>query len=220
MADMQAIADALISGKREEVVDLVKKALDEGVGPAKILNEGLIAGMNVVGKKFKANEFYVPEVLIAARAMSNAKERDTRPGAMEILQPHLAKAGVEPIGKVVIGTVKGDLHDIGKNLVAMMLKGSGFMVIDAEIDVAAEKFVELAKTNNAKLIGLSALLTTTMPQMKTVIAELKKAGLDGVKVMIGGAPVTQSYADEIGADGYAADAASAVDTAKELLGVA
>ena len=220
MADMQAIADALISGKREEVVDLVKKALDEGVGPAKILNEGLIAGMNVVGKKFKANEFYVPEVLIAARAMSNAKERDTRPGAMEILQPYLTKAGVEPIGKVVIGTVKGDLHDIGKNLVAMMLKGSGFMVIDAEIDVAAEKFVELAKTNNAKLIGLSALLTTTMPQMKTVIAELKKAGLDGVKVMIGGAPVTQSYADEIGADGYAADAASAVDTAKELLGVA
>ena len=220
MVDMQAIADALISGKREEVVDLVKKALDEGADPASILNDGLIAGMSEVGRRFKANEFYVPEVLIAARAMSNAKERDTRPGAMEILKPHLEAAGVEPIGKVVVGTVKGDLHDIGKNLVAMMLKGSGFDVIDLEIDVSAEKFVEATKKNGAKLVGLSALLTTTMPQMKTVIEAIKEAGLNDVKVMIGGAPVTQSYADEIGAAGYAADAASAVDKAKALLGVA
>jgi len=152
--------------------------------------------------------------------MSNAKEKDTRPGAMEILQPYLVKAGVEPIGKIVIGTVKGDLHDIGKNLVAMMLKGAGFDVIDAAIDVPAEKFVEIATETKAKLIGLSALLTTTMPQMKIVIDSLKAARLDDVKVIVGGAPVTQSYADEIGANGYAADAASAVDKAKELLGVA
>jgi len=219
MADMQAIADALIRGKREEVVDLVKKALDESVAPETILSDGLIAGMNEVGRRFKANEFYVPEVLIAARAMSNAKEADTRPGAMEILQPHLESAGVEPLGKVIIGTVKADLHDIGKNLVNMMVKGSGFEVIDAGIDVQADKFVALAKESGAKLVGLSALLTTTMPQMRTVIDALKEAGVD-TKVMIGGAPVTQAYADEIGADGYAADAASAVDMAKELLGVA
>ncbi len=218
MADMQAIADALIGGKREEVVNLVQKAIDEGVPAGTILTEGLIAGMNVVGKKFKANEFYVPEVLIAARAMSNHKHPD-QPGAMEILRPHLDAAGVEPLGKIIIGTVKGDLHDIGKNLVAMMLKGAGFEVVDAEIDVAADKFVELAKETGAKVIGLSALLTTTMPQMKNVIEGVKAAGLDDVKVMIGGAPVTQSYADEIGADGYAPDAASAVDKAKELLGV-
>jgi 5-methyltetrahydrofolate--homocysteine methyltransferase len=217
MADMQAIADALIGGKREEVVNLVQKALDEGADPQAILKEGLIAGMDVVGRKFKANEFYVPEVLIAARAMSNQKQPD-QPGAMEILQPHLEKAGVEPLARIVVGTVKGDLHDIGKNLVIMMLKGAGFEVIDAEIDVSAEKFIELAKENNANVIGLSALLTTTMPQMKTVVDSVKESGID-VKVMIGGAPITQDYADEIGADGYAPDAASAVDKAKELLGV-
>ena len=220
MADMKAISEAIINGKREVVVELVKKAIAEGAAPAKILNDGLIAGMNEVGRRFKANEFYVPEVLIAARAMSNAKERDTKPGAMEILQPHLTKAGVKPRGKIVIGTVKGDLHDIGKNLVAMMLKGAGFEVIDLEIDVTPEKFVDAAKKNGAKLIGLSALLTTTMPQMKTVVETLKKSGMKDVKVMIGGAPVTQSYAKEIGADGYAPDAASAVDKAKELLKVA
>ncbi len=219
MADMKAISEAIIGGKREVAVDLVKKALAEGVGPASILNDGLIAGMNEVGRRFKANEFYVPEVLIAARAMSNAKEAATRPGAMEILAPHLAKAGVKPRGKVAIGTVKGDLHDIGKNLVAMMLKGAGFEVVDLEIDVPAEKFVKAAKEQGVKLIGLSALLTTTMPQMKTVIDALKAAGLKDVKVMIGGAPVTQSYADEIGAQGYAPDAASAVDMTKRLLGV-
>jgi len=220
MADMQAIANALIGGKREDVVDLVKQAVDEGVAAETILTEGLITGMNEVGRRFKANEVYVPEVLIAARAMSNAKERETRPGAMEILQPHLEAAGVEPVGKVIIGTVKGDLHDIGKNLVAMMMKGSGFEVLDLNIDVSAEKFAQTAKESGIKLVALSALLTTTMPQMKAVIDTLKQAGLDDVKVMIGGAPVTQSYADEIGANGYAADAASAVDKAKELLGVA
>jgi 5-methyltetrahydrofolate--homocysteine methyltransferase len=218
-ADLKPIAEAIIGGKREVVVELVKKALAENVPPATILNDGLIAGMNEVGRRFKANEFYVPEVLIAARAMSNAKDA-TKPGAMEILQPYLTKAGVKPRGKVIIGTVRGDLHDIGKNLVCMMLRGAGFEVIDLEIDVAAEKFVETAKTQNAKLIGLSALLTTTMPQMKTVCEAVRKAGLKDVKVMIGGAPVTQSYADEIGAQAYAPDAASAVDKAKELLGVA
>jgi len=219
MVEMKAIAEALINGKREVVVDLVKKALDEGVSPKKILDEALIAGMNEVGRRFKANEFYVPEVLIAARAMSNHKD-PSKPGAMEILRPYLEKAGVEPVGRFVLGTVKGDLHDIGKNLVGMMLKGAGFDVIDLGIDVPPEKFVAAAKEKKAKLIGLSALLTTTMPQMKVVIQEVKKAGLRDVKVMIGGAPVTQSYADEIGADGYAPDAASAVDKAKELLGVA
>ena len=165
---MKPIAEAIINGKREVVVELVKKALAANVPPATILNDGLIAGMNEVGRRFKANEFYVPEVLIAARAMSNAKEAATKPGAMEILQPYLTKAGVKSRGKVILGTVKGDLHDIGKNLVCMMLRGAGFEVIDLEIDVSPEKFVEAAKTQNVKLVGLSALLTTTMPQMKAV----------------------------------------------------
>jgi 5-methyltetrahydrofolate--homocysteine methyltransferase len=220
MADMNAIAQAIINGKREQVVELVKQAMADNVPAADILNDGLIAGMNEVGRRFKANEFYVPEVLIAARAMSNHKEAATRPGAMEILQPYLEKAGIEPRGKILVGTVKGDLHDIGKNLVVMMLKGAGFEVVDLMIDVSADKFVAAAKEHKAKLLGLSALLTTTMPQMKAVIEAVKAAGLTETKVMIGGAPVTQAYADEIGADGYAADAASAVDTAKELLGVA
>ncbi len=224
MADMQAIAECIINGKIDEVVVLVQQALDEGVAPATILSEGLIAGMNVVGAKFKANEFYVPEVLIAARAMSNPPEKwpspdQPRPGAMEILQPHLEAAGVQPIASVAIGTVKGDLHDIGKNLVGMMLRGAGFNVVDLGIDVPPEKFVEAAQGKGCVLIGLSALLTTTMPQMKNVIDALKEAGVDA-QVIIGGAPVTQNYADEIGADGYAPDAASAVDKAKELLGVA
>ena len=225
-ADLKPLSEAIINGKREIAVELVKKALADNVPPGTILNDGLIAGMNEVGRRFKANEFYVPEVLIAARAMSNAKGLINpggldnwvpTPGAMEILQPHLTKAGVKSRGKVVIGTVKGDLHDIGKNLVAMMLKGSGFEVVDMEIDVAPEKFVEAAKTSGAKLIGLSALLTTTMPQMKNVVDAVKGAGLKSVKIMIGGAPVTQEYADEIGASGYAPDAASAVDKARELV---
>jgi 5-methyltetrahydrofolate--homocysteine methyltransferase len=219
MADMQAIADAIIKGQREEVVKLVQAAIDEKVDPRVILNDGLIAGMNVVGRKFKANEFYVPEVLIAARAMSNHKQPD-QPGAMELLQPVLEEAGVEPLAKILVGTVKGDLHDIGKNLVIMMLKGAGFDVVDLGIDITAEKFVEAVKETGAKVLGLSALLTTTMPQMKAAIDALKAADCGDCKIMIGGAPVTQAYADEIGAQGYAADAASAVDVAKELLEIA
>ena len=211
MADLQAMADAVERGDQKAAVQAVQDALDAGMEPGTILNDGLIAGMSSIGVKFKNNEVFIPEVLIAARAMG---------GAMELLEPKLVETGVKPKGTVVIGTVKQDLHDIGKNLVAMMMKGSGFEVLDLNIDVPAEKFVEAVKESGIKLIGLSALLTTTMPQMKTVIDALKEAGLDDVKVMVGGAPVTQNYADEIGANGYAADAASAVDTAKGLLGVA
>jgi len=204
--NLQQIAENLIKGKAPETKRLVEQALKEGVAPGKILDEGLIAGMNVVGEKFKNNEFYVPEVLIAARAMNQA---------MEVLEPSLKKAGVKAVGKVAIGTVKGDLHDIGKNLVAMMLKGAGFQVVDLGIDVTPEKFVQAAK-DGCKIVALSALLTTTMPQMKNVIDALKDSGVK-VPVMIGGAPVTQSYASEIGAAGYAPDAASAVDVAKTLI---
>lgn len=209
--DLQQIADNLIKGKSPEVKELVQKALDEGIDVEKVLNEGLVAGMNVVGVKFKANEFYVPEVLIAARAMK---------GGMGILRPILIEKNIKGVGTIVIGTAKGDLHDIGKNLVGMMLEGAGFEVIDIGVDVSAEKFVQTAKEKDASLIGLSALLTTTMVSMKDVVKAAQETGLDGkVKIMIGGAPVTQSYADEIGANGYAPDAASAVDKAKELLGI-
>ncbi len=207
MADLKALADAVINGDRDTARELTQQAVDEKVNPEEILNEGLTAGMDVVGKKFKANEFYVPEVLIAARAML---------AGMEILDPLLAEAGAKPKGVVVLGTVKGDLHDIGKNLVSMMLRGGGFKVVDVGIDVPEDKFVENAKNENADIVALSALLTTTMPQMKNVIDALKEAGLNA-KTMIGGAPVTQDYADEIGANGYAPDAASAVDKAAELM---
>ncbi|MDO9465581.1 MAG: corrinoid protein [bacterium] len=206
MADLQAIADSLIKGQAQAVSDLVKKAVDEGVGPEEILTKGLIAGMNIIGARFKKNEVYVPEVLIAARAMH---------AGMSILEPLLAEAGVKPLGRIAVGTVKGDLHDIGKNLVAMMLKGAGFNVEDLGVDCDAQKFIDSAK-GGAQIIAMSALLTTTMPSMKTVIDTLKSAGVN-VKTMIGGAPITQGYADEIKADGYAPDAASAVDTAKELI---
>lgn len=209
MSVLDDISKNLQAGQAPKVKELVKKAIDEKVPPADILNKGLLAGMSVIGEKFKKNEVYVPEVLIAARAMS---------WGMEILQPLLEKAGVQPVGKVVVGTVKGDLHDIGKNLVAMMLRGAGFEVIDCGVDVAPEKFVESARTSGAKVIGCSALLTTTMPQMKKVVEAVKSSGAK-VKVMIGGAPVTQSYCNEIGADGYAPDAASAADLAKKLCGV-
>jgi 5-methyltetrahydrofolate--homocysteine methyltransferase len=209
MADLKALADALINGKRDEVTKLVKEAMAAKVPVANILSEGLIAGMSVVGDKFKKNEFYVPEVLVAARAMN---------AGMAILEPELIKAGVKPVAKVAIGTVKGDLHDIGKNLVAMMLKGGGFQVNDLGIDVDPDKYLKAAQ-EGCKLICLSALLTTTMPQMAVVVKKLKEAGVKDAKVMIGGAPVTQKYADEIGAHGYAPDAASAVDKARELIGV-
>ena len=209
MADLQAMAQAVERGDRNAAVKAVNDALAAKVSPAKILNEGLIAGMTSIGTKFKNNEVFIPEVLIAARAMA---------GAMEILEPQLVKAGVKPRGKVVVGTVKQDLHDIGKNLVAMMLKGGGFQVIDLGVDVDPQKFVDAAKQNGAQIIALSALLTTTMPNMKAVVDTLKKVGAKGVKVIIGGAPVTQAYADEIGADGYAPDAGSAVDLAASLIG--
>jgi len=207
MADLQALANAVIKGDQNTAVEVTKAALGEGATAKSVLNEGLIAGMDVIGARFKKNEVYIPEVLIAARAMKMA---------MEVLEPELAKEGVEPIGKFLIGTVQGDLHDIGKNLVAMMLKGAGFEVVDLGVDIGPEKFVEQAKASNAELIGMSALLTTTMPAIEKTIAALKDAGVSA-KIMIGGAPVTQDYADKVGAHGYAADAASAVDTAKTLV---
>jgi 5-methyltetrahydrofolate--homocysteine methyltransferase len=209
MADLKGLAEAIIGGQRDKAKELTQKAIDEKVAPKEIIEQGLIAGMNVVGVKFKANEFYVPEVLIAARAMH---------AAMDLLKPLIAESGIEPTGRAVIGTVKGDLHDIGKNLVSMMLEGAGFAVVDLGVDVKPEKFIEAVKAGS-KVVCLSALLTTTMPGMKEVIEALKQAGLrDKAKIMIGGAPVTQAYSDEIGADGYSPDAASAVDKAKELIG--
>ena len=207
MVDLKALADAVIKGDQSAAVEITKAALKEGTAAKSILDEGLIAGMDIVGARFKNNEIYIPEVLIAARAMKMA---------MEVLEPELVRAGVEPVGKLLIGTVQGDLHDIGKNLVAMMLKGAGFQVIDLGVDVRPEKFIERAKAAGVQLVGMSALLTTTMPGMEKTIKALKDAGISA-KIMIGGAPVTQGYADKIGADGYAADAASAVDIAKNLV---
>ena len=207
MAALNLISEALQKGKAEDVKKMVTDALAEKVAPKKILEEGLIAGMDIIGGRFKRNEIYIPEVLIAARAMH---------AGMAILEPMLIKAGVKMIGKLAIGTVKGDLHDIGKNLVAMMYKGAGFNVVDLGVDVAADKYVKAA-TDGADIIGLSALLTTTMVAMKGVIESLKEKGAKA-KIIIGGAPVTQNYSDEIGANGYAADAASAVEIGKKLLG--
>jgi len=207
MADLKALAEAIIKGDQTTAVEITTQALAEGTAAENVLNEGLIAGMDIIGGRFKKSEIYIPEVLIAARAMKSA---------MEVLEPELVKAGVEPIGKFLIGTVQGDLHDIGKNLVAMLLKGAGFKVIDLGVDVPAEKFTEQAKVADVQLIGMSALLTTTMPSMEKTIKALKDAGISA-RVVIGGAPVTQGYADKIGADGYAADAASAVDVAKGLV---
>ena len=209
MADIQALAEAVINGDRDEAARLTQEAVDEGVGPGSIVNEGLIAGMSEVGRRFKANEFYVPEVLIAARAMH---------AGMDIVNPLLAESGIEPRGRVLIGTVQGDLHDIGKNLVAMMLEGGGYEIIDMEVDVTPDQFVAAVNEHSPNVVAMSALLTTTMPSMKDTIDALAAAGVrEQVKVMIGGAPITQDYADEIGADGYAADAASAVDLAADLM---
>jgi len=207
VVSLNAISEALQKGKAEDVKKMVTQALAEKVAPKKVLEEGLIAGMDIIGGRFKRNEIYIPEVLIAARAMH---------AGMSILEPILVKAGVKMIGKLAIGTVKGDLHDIGKNLVAMMYKGAGFEVMDLGVDVPADKYVKAA-SDGADVIGLSALLTTTMVAMKGVIESLKEKG-SKAKVIIGGAPVTQNYADEIGASGYAADAASAVEIGKKLLG--
>jgi 5-methyltetrahydrofolate--homocysteine methyltransferase len=207
MADLKALADAIIKGDQNAAVSLTKAALSEGMTAKDVLDNGLIAGMTVVGGRFKRNEVYIPEVLICARAMKSATE---------VLEPELAKAGIEPIGKFMIGTVVGDLHDIGKNLVVMMLKGAGFNVVDIGIDVKPEVFVEKAKACGAPLIGMSALLTTTLPALDKTLKAMKAAGIKA-KFLVGGAPVTQGYADKIGADGYAPDAASAVDVAKKLL---
>jgi len=209
MVNLDVISEVLQRGDAEKVGELVKKALEENFAPKKILEDGLIKGMDIIGAKFKKNEVYVPEVLIAARAM--------RVG-MEVLRPKLTETGVKSIGKVIIGTVKGDLHDIGKNLVKMMLEGAGFEVVDLGVDVSAEKFVEAVKEHQPNIIGMSALLTTTMVNMVEVIKALDVAGLrDKVKVMVGGAPITQNYANQIGADGYSPDATSATDKAKTFL---
>ena len=209
MVNLNNISEALQSGRAEKVRELVKQALNEDIIPKKILEEGLIRGMSIIGEKFKKNEVYVPEVLIAARAMH---------AGMDVLKPKLIETGVKNIGKVVMGTVTGDLHDIGKNLVKMMLEGAGFEVVDLGVDVSAEKFVEAVKEHQPNIIGMSALLTTTMVNMPEVIKALDVAGLrNKVKIMIGGAPITQNYADQIGADGYSPDAASAADKAKTFV---
>jgi 5-methyltetrahydrofolate--homocysteine methyltransferase len=209
MADiLQQIASRLYEGDDEAVPDLVRKALAQVMAPQDVLSGGLIAGMDQVGKDFKAGDLFVPEVLIAARAMH---------AGMAVLRPLLAETGVPSAGKYVIGTVKGDLHDIGKNLVKMMIEGAGFETVDLGTDVSPEAFVTAVREHRPRLLGMSALLTTTMVQMKSVIDALEEAGLrDSVKVMIGGAPVTAAYAQQIGADAYAPDAASAVDVARGL----
>ncbi len=209
MADiLQKIASNLYDGEDQEVADLVQEALDQGVAPPDILRGGLVAGMDEVGRDFKAGDLFVPEVLIAARAMH---------AGMNILRPLLSDSDTVGAGKCVIGTVKGDLHDIGKNLVKMMLEGAGFETIDLGTDAGPETFVEAVREHQPKLMGMSALLTTTMVQMKATMEALEEAGLrESVKVMIGGAPVTDVFAREIGADAYAADAASAVDVARRL----
>lgn len=206
MAKFEEISTLLQRGKAKDLAALVSEELAAGVAPKDILTEGLIAGMGIVGTKFKNNEIFVPEVLIAARAMN---------AALAVLKPALADSGVEPVGTAVICTVKGDLHDIGKNLVKMMIEGTGIRVIDLSVDCSAEKIVEAVKENNADIVCLSALLTTTMMYQKDIIDALKAAGLrDKVKVMVGGAPVTQTFADEIGADAYTPDAASAAEKAR------
>jgi 5-methyltetrahydrofolate--homocysteine methyltransferase len=204
------MAESLIAGKIDEVVELTKQALDGGAAPADILDQGLLAGMDVVGQRFKAEEMFIPEVLRCAKCMH---------GAMDILRPLLAETGAESIGTLIIGTVKGDLHDIGKNLVGMMFEGAGFDVVDIGIDKEPQMFVDAIKEYNATLIGMSALLTTTMPKMGETINAIKEAGIrDQVKILVGGAPITAEFAEEIGADGYASNAASAVDKGKALMG--
>lgn len=209
MSILEDISTAMQKGKAKQVKTLIPQALDEGLSAKQILDEGLLAGMSVVGERFKNNEIFVPEVLVAARAMN---------AGTEILKPHLAQAGVESKGKVVIGTVQGDLHDIGKNLVRLMMEGKGLDMIDLGTDVSPEKFIEAAKENDAKAICCSALLTTTMGVMGDLIAKLDEAGLRGkIKVMVGGAPVNQKFAESINADAYAPDAATAADAMMALI---
>ena len=206
---LNQISVNLQNGKSKAVAELVQQALDEGVAPASILDNGLLAGMSIIGTKFKNNEVFVPEVLVAARAMKKGAE---------VLQPILTAAGIKAKGTAVIGTVQGDLHDIGKNLVKMMMEGHGIEMIDLGVDVSPERFVEAVKEHNASIICCSALLTTTMVEMKNVVDLVKNSGLgDKVKVMVGGAPVTQAFCDQIGADCYTPDAASAAEAAMQYI---
>lgn len=209
MEILEEMSGFLQKGRAKNVKALVTQAIEEGIDPKAILNEGLLSGMMIIGEKFKKNEVFVPEVLVAARAMN---------AGLAILEPKLIEIGNEPVGKVVIGTVKGDLHDIGKNLVAMMLKGAGLEVTDIGVDVDVDKFISEAENVGADIICMSALLTTTMPNMKAVIDELKARGLrDKYIVMVGGAPVNEAFAEQIGADFYTPDAATAAEVAKQAV---
>ena len=206
---MQDIAAALIEGENDTVDRLTRAALEEGIGALEIMDDGLIAGMGVVGIKFRENFIFVPEVLACARAMK---------AGMAHIEPILSASGVEPLGRVIMGTVKGDLHDIGKNLCIMMLRGAGFVVIDLGVDTSADEFIDAIEEHEASLMGMSALLTTTMPNMgKTIEAFIDADLRDDVKIMVGGAPVTQEFADDMGADGYGKDALACVELAKDLL---
>jgi 5-methyltetrahydrofolate--homocysteine methyltransferase len=209
MATLEKIYEGILDGNSNLVIENIKLALSEDVSPGSILNDGMIAAMGEVGRLFEEGEYFVPEMLIAARAMQ---------AGLEILKPYLSEDDVQSPGKVVIGTVKGDLHDIGKNLVSIMLEGAAFEVVDLGTNVSPEKFVEAIKESGAQIVAMSALLTTTMPYMKHTIDAIVEAGIrDQIKVMIGGAPITQNYADQIGADGFAEDASRAVAKAKQLL---
>lgn len=210
MTIIEDIYSAVLRGKRKEVAPLVQQALDEGLGAEEVLNEALVAAMSEIGERFSRNEAFVPEMLVAARAMS---------AGTEVLKPHLAEEGAEPVGKAVIGTVRGDMHDIGKNLVRMMIEGKGFEVTDLGVDVAPEQFVTfLQEHDDVDVVCCSALLTTTMPEIGATIRAIEEAGLrDKVKVMVGGAPVTQAFADEVGADAYTPDAGAAAVRAVELV---
>ena len=211
MAELfEKISEVVIAGNIEEAKKLAQQGLDEDVQAGEILEKGLLPGMDVVGQRMKSGEMFIPEVLRSAKTMQ---------GALDILLPHLSEADAAGAGKVVIGTVEGDLHDIGKNLVAMMLEGGGFKVVDLGVDVKSQGFVEAVKEHDANILGMSALLTTTIPKMRETMDALEEAGIrDQVKIMAGGAPVNQSFVDEIGADAYGANAAMAVDKAKELVG--
>jgi 5-methyltetrahydrofolate--homocysteine methyltransferase len=205
------LQDQVIEGATAQVIGLTEQALRGGVAAGTILNEALIPAMNAVGELFESGEYYLPEMMAAAQAMQ---------ASLKLLRPLLAETGLRPVAKAILGTVQGDLHDIGKNLVGTMLEGAGFEIVDLGADVPAEQFIEAIKTSGAQIIGLSALLTTTMPMMRIIIEAIEEAGLrSGVKIIIGGAPVTQTYADEIGADGYAPDASSSVRMTRQLLGI-
>jgi 5-methyltetrahydrofolate--homocysteine methyltransferase len=208
MSTLEDLKTAVINGKRKDVMTIVPELLEAGTDPVEMLEQALIPAMGVVGERFKKNEIFVPEMLVSARAMKEA---------MKTIEPILIEAGIKPEFKAIIGTVEGDLHDIGKNLVATMWKGAGFDVVDLGVNVSPSAFLEAVKEHQPDLVGLSALLTTTMPAMRETVAAIREAGFDKVKILIGGAPVTADYAQEIGADGYSSDAASAVDAAKEVL---